>query len=112
MNSIGDPLIFLRFFLHYAVNYYSILFRGLQLILRLSLSVSDGKRVGCRGTYNSKTAQPSHHTRCREQGIGFEPIVFDHARGMNEEGQRILDSLCKAIDGPNGRQPGRTRYML
>ena len=28
---------------------------------------------------------------------------------MNEEGKRILDSLCKAVDGPNGRQAGHTR---
>ena len=36
------------------------------------------------------------HPRSREQGIGFEPIVFDHAGSMNEEGKRILDSLSKA----------------
>ena len=52
------------------------------------------------------------HARCREQGIGFEPIVFDHAGGMNEEGKRILDSLYKAVDGPNGRQAGHTRYII
>ena len=52
------------------------------------------------------------HTRCREQGIGFEPIVLDHVGGMNEEDKRILDSLYKAIDGPNGRQAGHTRCIL
>ena len=60
----------------------------------------------------SKRLNRATHTRCREQGIGFEPIVFDHAGGMNEEGKRILDSLCKAVDGPNRRQTGRTRYIL
>ena len=60
----------------------------------------------------SKRLNRATHTRCREQGIGFEPIVFDHAGGMNEEGKRILDSLCKAVDGPNRRQAGRTRYIL
>ena len=60
----------------------------------------------------TKWLNQAAHTRCREQGIGFEPIVFDHAGGMNEEGKRILDSLCKAVDGPNRRQAGRTRYML
>ena len=60
----------------------------------------------------SKRLNRATHTRCREQGIGFEPIVFDHAGGMNEEGKRIVDSLWKAVDGPNGRQAGRTRYML
>ena len=55
----------------------------------------------------AKRLNRATHTRCREQGIGFEPIVFDHARGMNEEGQRILDSLCKAVDGPNGRSDVR-----
>ena len=60
----------------------------------------------------SKRPNRAAHIRCREQGIGFEPIVFDHAGGMNEEGKRILDSLCKAVDGPNGRQAGRTRSML
>ena len=58
----------------------------------------------------SKWLNRAAHTRCREQGIGFEPIVFDHAGGMNEEDKRILDSLSKAIDGPNGRQAGYTRY--
>ena len=60
----------------------------------------------------SKRLNRAAHARCREQGIGFEPIVFDHAGGMNEEGKRILDSLCKAVDGPNGRQAGYTRYIL
>ena len=55
---------------------------------------------------------PSLHIRCREQGIGFEPIIFDHAGGMNEEDKRILNSLYKAIDDPNRRQIGRTRYII
>ena len=29
------------------------------------------------------------HTRCREQGIGFEPIGFDHTGNMNENGKKI-----------------------
>ena len=45
----------------------------------------------------TKRLNQATHTRCREQGIGFEPIVFDHAGGMNEEGKRILDSLCKRL---------------
>ena len=52
------------------------------------------------------------HIRCREQGIGFESIHFDHAGGMNEEDKRILHSLSKANDDPNRRQAGRTRYMI
>ena len=54
-----------------------------------------------------KRLNQAPHNRCREQGIGFEPIVFDHVGGMNEEGKRILDSLCKAVDGPNRRPAGR-----
>ena len=42
----------------------------------------------------------------------FEPIVFDYAGGLNIEGRRILDSLCKAADEPLGRPPGRTRSLL
>ena len=52
------------------------------------------------------------HARYLEQGIGFEPVVFDHAGGVNEEGARILDSLSKAVGGPTGRQAGRIRLML
>ena len=40
------------------------------------------------------------HIRYREEGIGFESIIFDHAGNMSEEEARILDSLCKAIDDP------------
>ena len=60
----------------------------------------------------SKRLNRATHTRCREQGIGFEPIVFDHAGGMNEEGKRILGSLWKAVEGSNVRQAGCTRYVL
>ena len=60
----------------------------------------------------SKRLNQATHARYREQGIGFEPIILDHAGSMNEEGARILDSLNKAVDGPNGRQAGRTRHLL
>ena len=60
----------------------------------------------------SKWFNRAAHTRYREQGIGFESIVFDHAGGMNEEDKRILDSLCKAVDDPNRRQIGRTECIL
>ena len=59
-----------------------------------------------------KRLNQAAHVRCREQEIGFEPIVFDYAGGINEEGKRILDSLYKAVDGPNGRQAVRTRCMI
>ena len=56
----------------------------------------------------AKRFNQAPHARCREQGVGFEPVVFDHAGGfesvifdhaggVNEEGARILDSLSKAI---------------
>ena len=51
-----------------------------------------------------KRLNQAAHVRCYEQGIGLEPIVFDHAGGMNEEGhKKILDSLGKAVDGPKKR---------
>ena len=39
-------------------------------------------------------------THCNEQGIGFELVVFDYAGGVNAEGCRLLDSLCRTMDGP------------
>ena len=113
MNPIGDPLIFLRFLPRYAVNHHGIFFRGLQLILRLTPRFGWQETPLVTEDYAiSKRLSRATHTRCREQGIGFEPIVFDHAGGMNEEGKRILDSLCKAVDGPNGRQVICTKYIL
>ena len=39
-------------------------------------------------------------SRCNEQGIGFELIVFDYAGDLNVEGTQFMDSLCRAVDGP------------
>ena len=70
-------------------------------------SVSNTERYAEQKRTNRQIQQ-----RCHEQGIGFEPIVFDYAGGLNVEGRRILDSLCKAADEPLGRPPGRTRSLL
>ena len=60
----------------------------------------------------TKRFNQAAHIRYREQGIGFEPIIFDHAGDMSEEEARILDSLDKAIDGPIGRPIRRIRLLL
>ena len=57
-----------------------------------------------------KRLNQATHARCRDQEIIFDPM--DHAGGMNEEDTRILDSLYKAVDSPNGRQAGRIPYLL
>ena len=50
--------------------------------------------------------------RCNEQVIGFEPVVFDYTGGVNAEGGRLLDSLCRAVDGPLERLSGSTKSRL
>ena len=51
-------------------------------------------------------------SRCNEQGIGFESIVFDYAGGLNVEGTQLMDSLCRAVDGPLERPLGTTKLRL
>ena len=36
--------------------------------------------------------------RCQEQGLGFEPLVFEIAEGLDPEGDCILLSLCRVVD--------------
>ena len=46
------------------------------------------------------------------KGLDLIRLILTTQGGMNEEDKRILDSLYKAIDDPNGRQAGRTRCMI
>ena len=59
-----------------------------------------------------EACESTNQQRCNEQGIGFEPIVFDHAGDLKIEGRHILDSLSKVVDEPLGRPPGQTWHLL
>ena len=36
--------------------------------------------------------------RCHPQGIRFEPLVFEYSGDLESEGDRLLISVCRAID--------------
>ena len=50
--------------------------------------------------------------RCQEQGLGFEPLVFETAGGLDPEGDRILSSLCRAVDDHRQKPHGVTCQIL
>ena len=50
--------------------------------------------------------------RCQEQGLGFEPLVFETAGGLDPEGDRILSSLCRAVDDHRQKPHGMTCQIL
>ena len=50
--------------------------------------------------------------RCNEQGIGFEPIIFDYMGRVNAEVDHLLDSFCRTIDGSLERFSGSTTSRL
>ena len=50
--------------------------------------------------------------RCHAQGVGFEPLVFEHSGGLEPEGDRLLTSLCRAADDNLQRNPGSTGQLL
>ena len=56
-----------------------------------------------------------HHEmaqRCHSQGIGFEPLIFEHSGDLESEGDRLLTSLCRAIDDNLHRKIGSTCQIL
>ena len=50
--------------------------------------------------------------RCQEQGLGFEPLVFEIAGGLDPEGDHILSSLCRAVDDHHQKPHGVTCQIL
>ena len=57
----------------------------------------------------------SHHAtqeRCRAQGIGFEPVVFEMLGGLEAEAVRLCESLCQAVDRKTQQFLGHTRLRL
>ena len=70
-------------------------------------SLSAAKFQAERKRRDRETAQ-----RCHSQGIGFEPLVFEHSGGLEPEGDRLLTSLCRAIDDNLHRKTGSTCQIL
>ena len=60
-------------------------------------SQAERKRRDC------ETAQ-----RCHSQGIGFEILLFEYSGGLEPEGDRLLISLCRAVDDNLHRKTGST----
>ena len=59
-----------------------------------------------------KRQDPSTLTRCNEQGINFESVTLDYVGGINVEGGRLLDSLCRAMNDPLERINGIIKVRL
>ena len=61
--------------------------------------VAAEKAQGIASSY-AQTKRSHHATqeRCRAQGIGFEPVVFEMLGGLEAEAVRLCESLCQAVD--------------
>ena len=61
--------------------------------------VATEKAQGIASSY-AQTKRSYHATqeRCRAQGIGFEPVVFEMLGGLEAEADRLCESLCQAVD--------------
>ena len=70
-------------------------------------SLSAAKSQAERKRRDHKTVQRYH-----SQGIGFEPLVFEYSGGLESEGNRLLTSLCRAIDDNLHRKFGSTCQIL
>ena len=70
-------------------------------------SLSAAKSQAERKRRDRETVQ-----RCHSQDIGFESLVFDHSGGLESEGDRLLISLCRAIDDNLFRKTGSTCQIL
>ena len=46
------------------------------------------------------------------QGIGFESLIFEYSGGLEPERDRLLISLCRAIDDNLRRKIGSTWQIL
>ena len=69
-------------------------------------SLSAAESQAARKRRDRETAQ-----RCHSQGIRFEPLVFEHSGGLEPEGDRLLISLCRAIDD-NLHRKTRSTYQI
>ena len=49
--------------------------------------------------------------RCHAQGIGFELLIFEYSGNLESEGDRLLISLCRAIDN-NLQRTTESSYQI
>ena len=75
--------------------------------------VAADKAQGIASSY-AQTKRSYHATqeRCRAQGIGFEPVVFEMLGGLEAEVVRLYESLCQAVDRKTQQFLGHTRLRL
>ena len=70
-------------------------------------SLSAAKSQAERKRRDRETAQ-----RCHSQGIGLEPLIFEYSGDLEMEGDRLLISLCRAVDDNLRRKTGSTCQIL
>ena len=85
MNPIRDLLILGRFLPRYAINRYGIFLS--RIIINFTVVLPIGITRGHLATQEHTTSKRLNqviHTSCRNQGIGFEAIIFVRAIRMTK----------------------------